>query len=168
MSDPTRRAQLEVALRDAADWDWNAARSGIFDSFPHPVIEWDESGNATIVPGAADASYGDPAGSDSGVADSGRAQGAARTSVPVANHRSAGGAAQLADRIARRQWLRWFWLPGFVVDPRRRCPHDCQQALYGDEIIDAGFRRSRCLDCGRLLRSLPRKGQVCRHGRSLR
>jgi hypothetical protein len=38
----------------------------------------------------------DPAGSDSGVADSDRVQGAARTSVPVANHRSAGRVAPSA------------------------------------------------------------------------
>lgn len=73
----------------------------------------------------------------------------------------------LADRIRGRQRIRWLWLPAVLVDPRRRCPHDCQRAIYGDEILTAKAR-ARCLDCGRLLPDLPAKGQVCRHGRSLR
>jgi hypothetical protein len=34
---------------------------------------------------------------------------------------------------------------------RRACPHSRLRGIYGDEIITAGFKRLRCLDCGRLL-----------------
>lgn len=88
--------------------------------------------------------------------------------VGAGDGRMIGCTLTVADRIRLRQRARTVWLPGFLVDPFRRCPHDCQRAIYGDEIIDAGFRRSRCLDCGRLLQDLPRKGQVCRHGDALR
>lgn len=43
------------------------------------------------------------------------------------------------------------WLPGWIADPLRRCPHANQRGIYGDEIIQAEFKRARCLDCGRLL-----------------
>jgi hypothetical protein len=50
-----RRAQLEVALNDAAEWGWHIARMNMFQEFPHPVVEWDEAGNPTIVYGSTDA-----------------------------------------------------------------------------------------------------------------
>ena len=34
---------------------------------------------------------------------------------------------------------------------RRHCPHVHLRAIYGDEIVQAGYRRNHCLDCGRLL-----------------
>jgi hypothetical protein len=34
---------------------------------------------------------------------------------------------------------------------RCACPHSRLRGIYGDEIIAAGFKRLRCLDCGRLL-----------------
>lgn len=49
-----RRAQLEVALNDAAEWGWKIARMGTFQHFPHPVIEWDAQGNPTIAYGSTD------------------------------------------------------------------------------------------------------------------
>lgn len=52
------------------------------------------------------------------------------------------------------------WLPPLLVDPLRRCPHLHQQGIYGDEIIAAGWKRARCLDCGRLLPDLPARGGV--------
>lgn len=30
---------------------------------------------------------------------------------------------------------------------RLRCPHSNLRGIYGDEIIMAGYRRLRCLDC---------------------
>ncbi len=59
------------------------------------------------------------------------------------------------ELVRRRQRFKNWWLPGWFVDPRRRCPHETQRGIYGDEIIFAGYRRSRCLDCGRLLPDLP-------------
>lgn len=75
--------------------------------------------------------------------------------------------AEIADQIRQRQSMPGVWLPGWWVDPGRQCPHDCQRAIYGDEILEARTR-SRCLDCGRLLPDLPAKGQRCRHGDLLR
>ena len=60
-----------------------------------------------------------------------------------------------AERIRRRQRISWLWIPGVIVDPLRKCPHERQSGIYGDEIIAANFRRARCLDCGRLLKDLP-------------
>jgi hypothetical protein len=53
------------------------------------------------------------------------------------------------------QPLKIIWLPGWIADPLRRCPHLHQRGIYGDEIIAAGYKRARCLDCGRLLPNLP-------------
>lgn len=61
----------------------------------------------------------------------------------------------IAERIRRRQGLSWLWLPGWLVDPRGRCPHERQRGIYGDEINASGGKRARCLDCGRLLDELP-------------
>lgn len=59
---------------------------------------------------------------------------------------------ELARRIRRRATLiPGIWLPAILADPFRRCPHERQKRIYGDEIIAAGYRRARCLDCGRLL-----------------
>jgi hypothetical protein len=58
---------------------------------------------------------------------------------------------EIANRIVRRQRFRNWWLPVLFVDPFRRCPHLFQRGIYGDEIIAAGYKRARCLDCGRLL-----------------
>lgn len=58
------------------------------------------------------------------------------------------------ERICRRQRLRGIWLPGWVVDPFRRCTHTRRRDIYGDEINLAGGDRSRCLYCGRLLPDL--------------
>lgn len=63
----------------------------------------------------------------------------------------------VADRIRHRQRFKHIWLPGWIVDPFKRCPHLQQRGIYGDEIIQAGFKRARCLDCGRLLNELPLK-----------
>lgn len=63
-------------------------------------------------------------------------------------------------RIRRRQRHKNIWLPGWMVDPRKQCPHLNQRGIYGDEIIQAGFKRARCLDCGRLLKKLPPKRSV--------
>lgn len=60
-------------------------------------------------------------------------------------------------RIRRRQNLKGIWLPGWMVDPLKKCPHINQRGIYGDEIILANFRRARCLDCGRLLKHLPER-----------
>ena len=38
---------------------------------------------------------------------------------------------------------------------RRRCRHDRLRAIYGDEIIHVGWKRSQCLDCGRFFDELP-------------
>ena len=66
-----------------------------------------------------------------------------------------------AERIRRRATLiPGIWLPGFLIDPLRRCRHEHQRGIYGDEIIDAGWKRARCLDCGRLLSNLPPKEAV--------
>lgn len=61
----------------------------------------------------------------------------------------------MSERIRRRQFLTNWWIPGYIVDPLRRCPHERQMGIYGDEIILAGYNRARCLDCGRLLPDLP-------------
>ena len=53
------------------------------------------------------------------------------------------------------QPLKNWWLPGWLADPHKRCSHLWQRPIYGDEIIAAGFKRARCLECGRLLPSLP-------------
>lgn len=58
------------------------------------------------------------------------------------------------ERICRRQRLRGIWLPGWVVDPFRRCTHTRRRDIYGDEVNLAGGNRSRCLYCGRLLPDL--------------
>lgn len=34
---------------------------------------------------------------------------------------------------------------------RRHCPHSNLRPIYGDEIIQAGFRRLQCMDCRQLL-----------------
>lgn len=68
------------------------------------------------------------------------------------------GRAQItpAELIARRrQFLPNTWLPGWMVDPHRRCRHVNFRGIYGDEINDAGGKRARCLDCGRLLDHIP-------------
>ena len=62
---------------------------------------------------------------------------------------------EIGAKIRRRtERLRWVYLP-LIVDPFRRCPHEDQRGIYGDEIIAAGWKRARCLDCGRLLPDLP-------------
>lgn len=48
----------------------------------------------------------------------------------------------------------WYW--GTLTGRRRRCPHARQRCIHGDEIIAAGYRRARCLDCWALLRPLPK------------
>lgn len=53
------------------------------------------------------------------------------------------------------QPLRNWWLPLPIADPLRRCQHERQRGIYGDEIIAAGWHRARCLDCGKLLDRLP-------------
>lgn len=68
----------------------------------------------------------------------------------------------LADKIARRQRLKHWWIPAILIDPLRRCPHEHQRGIYGDEILATmdwrgHFQRARCLDCGRLLPNLPPK-----------
>lgn len=54
------------------------------------------------------------------------------------------------DLIASRQRFERWWLPGWLVDPRRRCTHPVVRRLHGDEIMAARYRRNRCLTCGRL------------------
>lgn len=61
----------------------------------------------------------------------------------------------ISDHIRKRQRFKHVWLPGWMVDPFRRCPHIQQRGIYGDEIIQAGYKRARCLVCGRLLNELP-------------
>lgn len=68
----------------------------------------------------------------------------------------------MSDRIRRRQFLKNWWLPGWLVDPLRKCPHENQKGIYGDAIFYAKFRRARCLDCGRLLPHLPAKERSAR------
>jgi hypothetical protein len=59
-------------------------------------------------------------------------------------------------RIHRRATLiPSMWMPALIADPLRRCQHPAQLPIYGDEIIAAGWRRARCLICGRLLPNLP-------------
>jgi hypothetical protein len=60
-----------------------------------------------------------------------------------------------AERIRARQRFQHVWLPAVLVDPFRKCPHERQRGIYGDEIIAAHYKRARCLDCGRLLPNLP-------------
>lgn len=61
-------------------------------------------------------------------------------------------------KIRRRQRFGGIWLPGWMVDPLRRCAHTNRRNIYGDEINLAGGNRSRCLDCGRLLPDLAAGG----------
>mgnify|MGYP006935484068 CR=1 FL=1 len=57
-------------------------------------------------------------------------------------------------RYRRRHIIHGIWLPGWLIDPLRRCTHTLRRNIYGEEIDLAGGRRSRCLDCGRLLPDL--------------
>lgn len=61
-----------------------------------------------------------------------------------------------------RQPFTSVWLPGWLVDPLRRCSHDHQRGIYGDEAWTANAR-ARCLNCGRLLDQLPERDR--REGR---
>jgi hypothetical protein len=36
-----------------------------------------------------------------------------------------------------------------------RCSHTSLRCIHGDEIIAAGYRRARCVDCGKLFDDLP-------------
>ena len=63
-------------------------------------------------------------------------------------------------RYRRRHVIPGIWLPGWLIDPRRRCTHTRRRNIYGDEINLAGGRRSRCLDCGRLLPDLAPGAEV--------
>jgi hypothetical protein len=60
------------------------------------------------------------------------------------------------DVSAAWQPLRNWWLPAWLADPLRRCRHEHQRRIYGDEIIAANWHRVRCLDCGRLLEGMKR------------
>jgi hypothetical protein len=62
----------------------------------------------------------------------------------------------MTARIRRRHIIPGVWLPGWIVDPLRRCQHATRRNIYGDEVRLAGGNRSRCLDCGRLLPDLSR------------
>lgn len=61
------------------------------------------------------------------------------------------------EDIKRRQRFKHIWLPAWMVDPRRKCTHSEQYAIYGDEINAAGGKRARCLICSRLMPNLPTK-----------
>ncbi|QIQ63008.1 hypothetical protein SEA_MOAB_144 [Streptomyces phage Moab] len=37
---------------------------------------------------------------------------------------------------------------------KKDCPHMHIRNIYGDEIIAAGFKRSRCMDCGKFFNNL--------------
>jgi hypothetical protein len=49
-----------------------------------------------------------------------------------------------ADYVAWWQWRK-----------RRACPHPRRRCIHGDEIIAAGYKRSRCMRCGKLFDDLP-------------
>jgi hypothetical protein len=66
----------------------------------------------------------------------------------------------ISAKIRRRQVFRNWWIPPILIDPLRRCPHETQWGIYGDEILATmnwrgHIKRARCLDCGRLLPDLP-------------
>jgi hypothetical protein len=42
------------------------------------------------------------------------------------------------------------------MSKRSRCRHDRLRGIYGDEIRHVGWKRSECLDCGRLFDELPK------------
>ena len=69
------------------------------------------------------------------------------------------------DRFRRRHVIPGVWLPGWIVDPLRRCTHATNRRnIYGDEVETAGGNRSRCLDCGRLLPHLWASGNDAPRG----
>jgi hypothetical protein len=41
------------------------------------------------------------------------------------------------------------------MSKRSKCRHDRLRAIHGDEIRFLGWKRSECLDCGRLFGELP-------------
>lgn len=49
------------------------------------------------------------------------------------------------------------------------CQHKNQRCIHGDEIIQVGFKRARCLDCGQYLTKLPETYYYTgeRHGRPI-
>ena len=50
--------------------------------------------------------------------------------------------------MSERPWIVW-------LIRRLWCRHERRRGIYGDEIIAAGWKRGKCLDCPALFNSLP-------------